>query len=591
MALYDAFISYSHALDKPVAAALQTVIQRLGKPWYRRRALRVFRDDTSLAATPELWPSIEQALADSRYLIVLASPELAASHWCGREVAYWLAHKSPGTLLVALTAGELAWDRTQQDFAWSEATPLPPALKGRLPGEPKWIDLRAHRGAPDARDPHLVDAGADLAAAIHGMPKEDLLSQELRQQRRAMRLAWSAAVALALLGSGAAWQWRQAESARRQALVQQQRAETERDRAQTNFGIALANIEAMLFDVTLKVTQTQGVPPQLSRDILDRAREMLDSLAKADPDNPFLQRSRAGMLTLFVNVYLSLGDVDKALEAANESVAIIRALHAMRPENPVWHSDLGISLEKLGDVYAAKDEPAQALAIYRESLAVRQELVRQRPTAHGVEQGIAVVLTRIGEVQLALGQHAEALAAFTEALAVRRKLLAEQPGDPWRQAALAETLFDLANAYTTMEKPAPALPLYEESAALDRALLDERDIADRATIRLGLSLERMGDARDRLGEKSAAVAAYEESLTVRRAAVARRPDLPEWRLHLVVALYKLATHSQPPRARMLLSEAIAIADQLAETGYLRDQQKEWPAIFRQALARLPANDG
>jgi hypothetical protein len=30
---YDAFISYSHALDKPIAAALQSVIQTFGKPW------------------------------------------------------------------------------------------------------------------------------------------------------------------------------------------------------------------------------------------------------------------------------------------------------------------------------------------------------------------------------------------------------------------------------------------------------------------------------------------------------------------------------------------------------------------------------
>ena len=28
---YDAFISYSHAKDKPIATALQTVVQKLGK--------------------------------------------------------------------------------------------------------------------------------------------------------------------------------------------------------------------------------------------------------------------------------------------------------------------------------------------------------------------------------------------------------------------------------------------------------------------------------------------------------------------------------------------------------------------------------
>src|SRR5581483_8410781 len=107
MALYDAFISYSHAKDKPIAAALQTAIQRLGKPWYRRRALRVFRDDTSLSATPQLWHAIEDALGRSRYLILLVSPQSAASPWVGKEIAFWLANKSVDTMLMAVTEGEV----------------------------------------------------------------------------------------------------------------------------------------------------------------------------------------------------------------------------------------------------------------------------------------------------------------------------------------------------------------------------------------------------------------------------------------------------------------------------------------------------
>src|SRR5207302_6589097 len=125
MAFYDAFVSYSHAKDKPIAAALQSVVQKLGKPWYQRRALRVFRDDTSLSATPHLWPTIEAALAESRFLILLASPEAAASQWVGKEVAYWLEHKSVDTLLIALTDGTLVWDNGVGDFDWSGATPLP----------------------------------------------------------------------------------------------------------------------------------------------------------------------------------------------------------------------------------------------------------------------------------------------------------------------------------------------------------------------------------------------------------------------------------------------------------------------------------
>jgi len=116
---YDAFISYSHAKDKPIATALQSVVQKLGKPWYRRRALRVFRDDASLWATPHLWPSIERALSQSRFLILLASPDAAASRWVGQEITYWLDDNSADTVLIALTEGELEWDQATGDFRWS----------------------------------------------------------------------------------------------------------------------------------------------------------------------------------------------------------------------------------------------------------------------------------------------------------------------------------------------------------------------------------------------------------------------------------------------------------------------------------------
>src|ERR1041385_1289642 len=80
-ATYDAFISYSHASDRALAGSLQATLQRLGKPWYRRRALRLFRDDTSLSASPHLWPAIEEALQRSRFLILMASPDAANSAW------------------------------------------------------------------------------------------------------------------------------------------------------------------------------------------------------------------------------------------------------------------------------------------------------------------------------------------------------------------------------------------------------------------------------------------------------------------------------------------------------------------------------
>jgi len=83
---YDAFISYSHQRDRHLAIAMQTGLQRFAKPWYRRRALRIFRDESSLSATPGLWPTVERALAASEYFVLVASPESRESVWVAREV-------------------------------------------------------------------------------------------------------------------------------------------------------------------------------------------------------------------------------------------------------------------------------------------------------------------------------------------------------------------------------------------------------------------------------------------------------------------------------------------------------------------------
>ena len=71
---YDAFISYSHGADGKLAPALQAALHRFAKPWWKLRAVNVFRDGTSLAAAHDLSEAIKTALADSRFFIFLASP-------------------------------------------------------------------------------------------------------------------------------------------------------------------------------------------------------------------------------------------------------------------------------------------------------------------------------------------------------------------------------------------------------------------------------------------------------------------------------------------------------------------------------------
>ena len=76
---FDAFISYSHALDGRLASALQQGLERLLCKWYQRRTFRIFRDRTNLAVRPDAWSAIQASLAQSRWFVFMASPASARS--------------------------------------------------------------------------------------------------------------------------------------------------------------------------------------------------------------------------------------------------------------------------------------------------------------------------------------------------------------------------------------------------------------------------------------------------------------------------------------------------------------------------------
>ena len=198
---YRAFISYSHAADGKLAPALQSALHRFAKPWNRLRAIDVFHDETSLSVTPALWSAIQKALSESEYFILMASPEAAASHWVRQEVDYWLQHAAADRILIVLTEGEIVWDNAAGDFDWGQTTALPETLEKNFSQEPLYLDLRWAKQEEDLslHQPKFHDAVAELAATLHGRPKDEITGEDVRQHRRTKRIQWSAVIALLTL--------------------------------------------------------------------------------------------------------------------------------------------------------------------------------------------------------------------------------------------------------------------------------------------------------------------------------------------------------------------------------------------------------
>ncbi len=205
---YDAFMSYSHKADAQLAKALENHLEKFAKPWYRLRSANIFRDETSLTATPHLWATIVPNLNESAYLIVLCSSTAAESKWVCKEICHWITDgvcDRPDRLqpsqvqldrveriLLVLTEGEITWDDAEVDFDWLRSTALPKvALAGVFRGEPLWVDLRWARNTEkklDRTNEEFMHAVAKLSAPIRNLDIESLVGTDYREHRRTLSL-------------------------------------------------------------------------------------------------------------------------------------------------------------------------------------------------------------------------------------------------------------------------------------------------------------------------------------------------------------------------------------------------------------------
>jgi WD40 repeat protein len=291
MMAYNAFISYSHTADGTPAAALQSALHSFAKPWYKRRALHIFRDQTNLAVNPALWSSIREALDQSLFFILLASPEAAASPWVEKEAEYWIAKNGPSHVLIVLTAGTLKWDYSSASFTSEHTTALPANLLRVFPEEPLFLDLRWSRDASAAlrlREPRFHEAVLQLAATLHNRPKDELDSADIRNLRHTRLLGASGLIAILLVSLFAFRQTRVSHEESLQNLAARLAADSVKvltdspDRAReaallaiesTRISPSFEGNSALRIAVSLLPADAQFYPPE-SSDPAERVRDM-----------------------------------------------------------------------------------------------------------------------------------------------------------------------------------------------------------------------------------------------------------------------------------------------------------------------------
>ena len=198
---YNAFISYSHIADGLLSSKIQLGLQKVAKPWYKIRALNIYRDQTNLSVTPDLWGTIQNALYNTEYIILMASPTAAKSKWVNKEIIFWLKNRSLDTIIIAITEGDLVWNDEQNAFDFKASDAVPEILLRAYTEEPLYVDLRNFRTQIDLslNNPSFKEKIISVAARLHNKSVIDMLSDEVTEHRKTIRLRNSAILILCIL--------------------------------------------------------------------------------------------------------------------------------------------------------------------------------------------------------------------------------------------------------------------------------------------------------------------------------------------------------------------------------------------------------
>ncbi len=198
---YRGFMSYSHR-DRRVADRLhrklegyRTPKRLVGTPGrdgpVPSRVSPIFRDREELPTSADLGEMIREALAGSRYLIVVCSPRSARSRWVNEEVLTFKRLGGDDRVLAIIVDGEPnASDHPDQ----ADEECFPPALRYEVGPDGELTDERAEPIAADAREigDGPADARLKLLAGLLGVGFDQLKRREAA--RRQKRLAISAGV-------------------------------------------------------------------------------------------------------------------------------------------------------------------------------------------------------------------------------------------------------------------------------------------------------------------------------------------------------------------------------------------------------------
>lgn len=577
---YRAFISYSHQ-DKTPAAWLHRALETFAIPTrlvgqstamgvIPRRLSPVFRDREELASAGDLGRTVHAALAQSACLLVVCSPQAAASRWVNEEVLSFKRLGGEDRIFCLIVAGEpnaTAIPGREAEECFVPALRYRWGAEGELGAEPIEPIAADIRQGSDSK----LNAIVKLVAGMLGVGFDDLKQRELhRRMRRATVLAAVALCVMAVTTTLAI----SAFISRHAAVVASHVAERRQKEAEDLVSFMLGDLNDKLAQVSrldimeavddqaMKYFQAQPIDEVTDRALEQRAAALekigsvrLDQgqlaaamasyraalavatrLADAAPTNIERQLALADVWAYVGMTQWRQGELDDAQRSFASGQATLQRAAVHAAGNTQLAFQRATLDNNIGHVMEARGELDQAAAQYRHMLAQMEDLVMGQPHNADWVEYLGLAHNNLGKLAVMRGDLAEAVAQYNADERIQSGLAAAEPKNMSRRdnlltvrAILGRTQALTGDLVAGMARLQQAVDMATQLGTLDPSNTDFQEHA-------ALYATQLARLRRLSGDLPAATALMTRALPIFADLARHDPDNAAWQREYAEAL-------------------------------------------------------
>jgi tetratricopeptide (TPR) repeat protein len=496
---YKAYISYSHRNEKYVKwlhGALESyrvprklVGTKTSAGTVPSRARPIFRDRDDLSSATDLGGTVNQALLDSENMIVVCSPDAAASFWVNEEIRHFARLGKADRIFCIIVDGEPAGPGTP-------STCFPEALAEVGLKEPLAADIRKW-----ADGKHL--SKLKLVSGMLGLPLDQLRRRDLQKRQKVWAMAAVASVVLAAVLVT--------------AITARIAAQQRRDSGESLVAYKLSELRTML--------NVSSDPEELMRLKQWDQQDLARLIAMAGDEENALMDLAMEMRKEGIVLYRQRS-LEEALEKYQQSWLLLAEIYRQDRGNQAAFFELGQGEFYIGQVHADMVDMKKAEEAFMAYAEITRRLILLQPENSEWVLEMAFALTNLGDLGIRSGDNdpQRSLQLIQSALEYNQIALVLDPENEYYKSELGQSHAFLADAQRGVCDLEGALLSRQKNVSLEREML-EGDVENRRKItRLAWGINGYSAVQKEMGNTAGAIGGYEQVLQLMEPELQKTPD-------------------------------------------------------------------